>query len=48
MLHSHDTREGEKGLTFHGELPLGVAIFFPSSLELVSLVVLQGDMYEET
>ena len=28
MLHSHYMREGEKGQTFHGELPLGIAIFY--------------------
>lgn len=46
MLRSHNMREGEKGQTFHGELPLGIATFFTLSLELVSLAVLQGDMYE--
>ena len=28
MLHSHNTRAGEKGQTFHGEVLLGIAIFY--------------------
>ena len=47
MLGSHNTWEGEKGQTLLGQLPLEIAIF-TASLELVSLVVLQSDMYEET
>lgn len=27
MLHAHNMQEGEKGQAFHGELPLGIAIF---------------------
>lgn len=46
-LRSHNMREDEKGQTFHEEPPLGTANF-ASFLGLVSPVVLQGDMDEET
>lgn len=47
MLHSHNRRRVRRGILFRGSC-LWALLFFTSSLELVSRVVLQGDMHEET
>lgn len=44
-LHSHNWRRVRRGRLFRGSC-LWALLFFTSSMELVSLVVLHGDMYE--